>query len=129
MSGESSLTNNAATTTVSIISPGQKMHVASISMALTKAGVNTAALATVTIVDSGGTAVSGASVSGHWSGATSDSDTGLTNGAGQVTLQSNKVKRPAHGTTFTFTVDSVSLAGWSYDAGSNGETSDSISVP
>jgi hypothetical protein len=68
-------------------------------------------------------------VSGHWSGATSDSDTGITNGSGQVTLQSNKVKRAASGTTFTFTIDDVSLAGWSYDAGADVEGSDSISVP
>ena len=129
VSGESNLTNNVATTTVSIIPPGQMMHVAGIDMALKTAGVNTAALATVTIVDGGGTAVSGVGVFGHWSGASSDSDTGLTDGAGRVTLQSNNVKRALHGTTFTFTIDSVSLAGWSYDSGSNLETSDSISVP
>lgn len=129
VSGETNLANNAGTTTVSIIPPGQMMHVAGIDMALKTAGINTAGLATVTTVDAGGAPLSGASVSGHWSGATSDSDTGLTDGAGQVTLQSSNVKRAPHGTTFTFTVDDVSLAGWSYDAASNLESSDSISVP
>ncbi len=129
VSGETNLANNVATTTVSIIPPGQSMHVASIGMGLKRAGRNTSALATVTVANSGGAAVSGATVSGHWSGATSDSDTGVANSAGQVTLQSNNVKRAPSGTTFTFTVDSVSLAGWSYDAASNGETSDSISIP
>jgi len=129
VSGETNLENNAGRTTVNIIPPGQMMHVAGIDMALKTAGANTAGLATVTIVDAGGNPLSGASVSGHWSGVTSDSDTGLTNGTGQVTLQSNNVKRAPHGTTFTFTVDSVSLAGWSYDAAANVETSDSVSVP
>ncbi|UCH33057.1 MAG: subtilisin, partial [Armatimonadota bacterium] len=71
----------------------------------------------------------GATVSGHWSGATSDSDVGLTDAAGQVTLESNKVKAATSGTTFTFTVDTVALAGRTYDPASNVETSDSITVP
>jgi serine protease len=129
VSGESNLTNNVATTTVSIIPPGQMMHIAAIDMALKTAGANTSGLATVTIVDSGNAGVSGASVSGHWSGATSDSDTGLTDSTGRVTLRSDNVKRASQSTTFTFTVDNVSLAGWSYDTGSDLETSGSISVP
>jgi thermitase len=106
-----------------------KMHVASITMALKNAGSSTYALATITIVDAAGTPRAGAIVSGRWSGATNDSDTGTTNSSGQVTVQSNSVRRPPSGTTFTFTVNSVTLSGWVYDSAANVETSDSIKVP
>jgi thermitase len=110
-------------------SEASKMHVASITMALKKVGNYTYALATVTIVDAAGKAVAGAKVSGHWSGATNDSDTGTTNSSGQVTVQSNRVRKAPSGTTFTFTVDNVTLSGWVYDSATNVETSDSIRVP
>jgi len=107
----------------------KKMHVESIDMGLKTAGKNVSALATVTIVDELGKAVPGATVSGQWSGATSDSDAGVTDSSGRVTLQSNFLKRPPSGTTFTFTVGNVVLAGgWTYDATANVETSDSITV-
>lgn len=65
------------------------------------------AKATVTIVDKNGASVQGATVSGKWSGATTDSDTGVTNADGQVTLYSNEVK-VTNTATFTFTVNNVS---------------------
>jgi serine protease len=126
-SNESAPSNTASATTLP--APVQTMHVTSITMALKKAGLNTSARATVTTVDAAGHAVAGATVSGHWSGATSDSDAGLTNSGGQVTLESNKLKKPPSRTTFTFTVDNVALSGWTYDASANVETSDSITVP
>jgi hypothetical protein len=43
-----------------------------------------------------------------------------------VTLESNKIRNAVSGvTTFTFTVDGVTLSGWAYDPASNVETSDS----
>jgi PKD repeat protein len=116
-----------ATVTVTDVA-ANVMHVASIDMGLKTAGINTAGLATVTIVDANQMPVSGATVYGLWSGATSDADSGVTNSSGQVTLQSNYVKRAPPGTTFTFTVDDVVLAGWTYDSGVNAETSGSITV-
>jgi thermitase len=110
-------------------SEANKIHVNSITMALKKGGISTYALATITIVDADGKPVAGAKVSGHWSGATNDSDTGTTNSSGQVTVQSNGVRRAPSGTTFTFTVDNVTLNGWVYDSAANVETSDSITVP
>lgn len=110
-------------------SEAKKMHVQSITMALKKSGVSYYARATITIVDAAGNPVAGASVLGKWSGATSDSDTGKTNGSGQVTVQSNSVRRASSGTTFTFTVNNVVLSGWVYDSASNAETSDSVKVP
>ena len=81
----------------------------------------------VTIVDASDSPVEGAAVSGQWSGATSDSDLGVTDASGQVSLKSDSVKNPS-GTTFTFTVDDVAKAGWDYDSEANVETSKSINV-
>ena len=41
-------------------------------------------------------------------------------------LESDRVKDPPSGMTFTFTVDNVSKVGWTYDANANVESSDSI---
>jgi len=108
--------------------PHNVMHVAGIEMGFKKAGINTAGTATVTIVDATDNLVSGATVYGHWSGATRDVDSGMTNSVGLVTLQSDYVKRAKTMTTFTFTIDRVELTGWNYDAGENVETSDSITI-
>ncbi len=109
------------------------MHVADITMALAtvQRGPNpwTSAIATVSIVDESGNPVEGATVSGHWTGATNDSDSGITDASGKVSLESDKVKNAPSGTLFTFTVDDVVLSGWTYSSGSNAETSDSIAVP
>jgi|GEM_PF-494124 len=121
--------SDTLTVTVSEHTAAATMHVASINVGLKTAGINTSALATVTIVDSNGSPVEGVIVSGHWSGATTDSDSGVTDVNGQVTLESDKVKRAASGTTFTFTVDTVELSGWTYDPAANVEKSDSITVP
>ncbi|HIJ79931.1 MAG: S8 family serine peptidase [Desulfobulbaceae bacterium] len=107
----------------------QMMHVAAIDMALRMVGVNTSAQAIITIVDSNNAPVAGVSVSGQWSGATSDLDTGTTDLNGQVLLLSNNVKRAKSGTSFTFTVTGVELADWTYDAELNVVNSNSITVP
>ena len=107
------------------------MHVDSIEMSLKTRGpflVN--AITTVTIVDVNNTPVEGVTVSGHWSGATTDTDSGVTDASGKVSLESDKVKNPESGiTTFTFTVDGVTKDGWTYDSGANVEESDNIIVP
>jgi len=112
-------------------------HIHSIDMSLVtrpsgKKNIYTHAAALVTIVDAAGAAVEGATVEGtvegYWTNATDDADSGITNASGQVTLESDEVKNAPDGTTFTFTVDDVVLAGWTYDPGANVETSDSITV-
>jgi hypothetical protein len=109
--------------------PGDdEIYVDNISMTTSTAGGSrTEARATVRILDDAGSVVSGASVSGQWSGLTSDSDTGTTDGSGNVTLASNKV-RNANG-TYTFTVTGVTIAGKTYNAALNQETSDSVVYP
>jgi len=127
--------NDSLSATVTVTEPGTEptMHVASIEMSLStrKAGRNTFtnALATVTILDASNKPVQGATVYASWSGATSDSDSGLTDTQGKVTLESDAVKNASSGTTFTFTVDNVVKSGWTYDPASNIESSDFIVVP
>ena len=104
------------------------VYVDNIAMTTSTAGGNrTEARAIVTILDDAGSVVSGASVSGQWSGLTSDSDTGTTDGSGNVTLTSSKV-RNANG-TYTFTVTGVTASGMNYNSALNQETSDAIVFP
>jgi fibronectin type 3 domain-containing protein len=107
--------------------PSNAMHVADIAMSTKVAGKNVNGIATVTVVDAGGIPVEGATVSGHWSGLTSDSDSKITLADGTVSISSDKLKNPSG--TFTFTVDNITKAGWTYDFAANVETSDSITVP
>jgi len=119
--------------TVAITTPQeQEMHIASIDMGL-KSGESwfskyTYATATVTIVDSKTNPVKGAKVSGHWSHATADSDSGVTGSDGKITFRSDSRQSTAKGATFTFTVGDVTKSGWTYDPDVNFETSDSITV-
>jgi len=113
-------------------SSGNILHVAAIEMTLgsKNAGPNefVGAIAAVTVFDDSGAAVEGATVTGHWEGATTDSDTATTSGSGDAAMESDSVKNPPSGTTFTFVIDDVSKDGWIYDA-SISETRDSISTP
>ncbi|MCL5070066.1 MAG: S8 family peptidase [Actinobacteria bacterium] len=110
-----------------------KMHIGSIEMFLIDriSGKNTftKATATVTVVDENGLRRWRGSLSGTWSGATSDIDTGLTDSSGKVTLESNQIKKTLSGTVFTFTVNNISKDSWIYDSTKNIESSDSIAVP
>ena len=114
--------------------PSNNMHVNYITMTTedtTTHGKNifVNAKATVTIVDENGS-LEGAAVSGTWSGATTDTDSGVTDANGQVSLKSDKVKKHKNKKiTFTFNVDDVTKEGWTYDSNANVETSDSITVP
>jgi hypothetical protein len=120
---------DSATSELVVSSATNAMHIASIDMSFKTAGPNINAVVLVTIVDAAGAPVGDATVEGHWSGATSDIDSGVTGASGEVALSSDKLKSPPGGTVFTFTVDDVSLAGWTYDYAANVETSDSIPVP
>jgi len=102
------------------------MHVADIAMSLRTFSKSRAdALATVTVRDGSGNVVPGATVSGSWSGVVSGTVSASTNASGQASFRSARVKAST-GSTFTFTVTGVTLAGYTYDASQNTETSDSI---
>ncbi len=107
--------------------PPGTMHVASITMLLAIRSGVAQALALVTIVDATNNPVAGATVSGQWSGLTSDSDSGVTSSIGRVALASDRV--PGGSGTFTFTVTSVAHPNYTYDPSANVETSDSVSTP
>jgi hypothetical protein len=113
--------------------PANTSHIHSIDMSLGtrpsgKKNIYTRSIAQVTILDAASVAVEGATVEGHWTNATGDADSGVTNASGQVTLESDEVKNAPYGTTFTFTVDGVVLAGWTYDPAANVETSNSTTT-
>lgn len=119
---------DTATVTVSAQPATPTMHVEPIAMALKKAGLNTSAQATVTVLAADDSPMAGATVTGQWSGATRDTDTGITDTNGQVTLVSDNVKRVKSNTTYTFTLNGVTLTGWSYTL-PDPAPSGSISVP
>ncbi len=103
------------------------MYVEDIAMSSASYGGNRySGIATITILDDAGAAVSGADVSVTWSGVVSGTKTGTTNSNGVVVIESNKKK---NGGTFTVTLDSVAVSGYSYNSGLNVETSDSITAP
>ena len=84
----------------------------------------------VWLVDADGVPVEGATVKGHWEGATTDSDSGVTGANGwAMYIRSDTVRDPPSGTTFTFVVDTVVKEGWTYDRTKNVETFDSVTYP
>ncbi len=119
---------NASAALIYALSPPAKpkMHIARIDMAKQTSFPKTRAAATVYVVNEAGNPVSGASVSGKWSGLTFDSDTGTTDSGGKTVIYSDW-KTKAKG-TFTFSVTNMAKAGWIYDYSANLETGDSITV-
>ena len=101
------------------------MSVANIAMSLSSSRSRTNALASVTVRDVSGNPVSGAQVTGTWSGVVSGNASVTTNSSGAADFRSASVKATT-GSTFTFTVTGITLSGYTYDAASNVETRDSI---
>lgn len=95
------------------------VHVENIAMSLT----STNARAKVTVTDAAGKPVAGVTVSGRWSGVVSKNVSGVTNSTGNKTFSSPSSTKPG---AYTFTVTGVAIAGYTYDANQNKETSDSI---
>jgi hypothetical protein len=103
----------------------RSISVANIGMSLRSTSSRSDALASVTVRDGNGNPVSGATVSGTWSGVASGSASVATDSSGVAGFRSARVKA-ASGSTFTFTVTGITLSGYVYDASRNVETSDSI---
>lgn len=74
----------------------------------------------VTVVDQNGQPVQGVTVSGVWSGPSSQTESGNSNASGQVTETSNYVNNNPG--PFQYCVTGVSKAGYIYDAGANSAT-------
>ncbi|MCP5104238.1 MAG: hypothetical protein GY950_12700 [bacterium] len=79
----------------------------------------------VTVKDTDGNVIPGASVSITWTGIVRARDTQVTNGRGKYNFKSPKTTAAAG--TFTLTVTDVSASGYVYNPALNVETSDSIS--
>jgi hypothetical protein len=99
---------------------GTDMHVDSIVLSTKAQGPRDRGRATVTIVDENGDPVSGATVSGTFTGDVTGTDSGTTDSNGQVTLQTSAFNGVV---SFGFCVDNVS-GSLTYDAGANVETCD-----
>lgn len=112
--------------TVTEVSSEAEMHVERIDMGIQDFWFRIRCLATVTIADADGNPVSGAEISGHWSGLGRGTERGLTGADGSITFTSNLARKT--GEPFVFTVDAVSRDGWIYTPSANRETSDSISL-
>jgi hypothetical protein len=82
--------------------------------------------ATVWVRSAEGANISGAIVSGDWSGAVSGTSMGTTGSDGKTMLESPSKK---NGGTFTFTVTSVVKSGYTYNPSLNVEDSDTIIAP
>ncbi|MGD8793087.1 MAG: PKD domain-containing protein [Anaerolineae bacterium] len=108
-------------------SGGGTFYVSDIAMTGKAAGPNRSASAVVTILDTDGNPVAGATVYGTWSGDYNGTVSGVTGADGTVSFDSGKVRQAD--ATFTFTVDDVVLSGYVYDPALNAETSDTITVP
>lgn len=118
---------------VEVVEEIKTMHIASIDVSFTKtkeAGPNIFGYATaiVTIVNETDDPVQNANVLCHWSDATSDSDSGITNISGVVSLESDTAKVQS-GAQFIFTVGNVTHSVFTYNATANVEDQDYIIVP
>ncbi len=102
------------------LAPANVVHVQSITMSWVASGTRFKSRAVVKVVDGNGAAVSGATVTGNFSGAFSESGwTAVTDATGNATITSTSTIRTG---TVTFTVTNVS---GNYDATANVVTSKS----
>jgi len=92
------------------------------NIAMTKIQGNSKGRATITIKNTDGNVVSGATVYITWSGSVSGTANGVTDASGNVVFTSDR----ARGGTFTITVNNVTHATYNYNASLNVETSDTI---
>ena len=121
VNAESANSNQVSATTPA---PPAGLHVGSIVLSTRNvSGGNKYARATVTIVDAGGSPVSGATVTGTFSGNFTGTTSAVTNGSGVAVLEVGPKKGS---TSFTFCVDNVTHSTLPYDSGANAETCDSI---
>jgi V8-like Glu-specific endopeptidase len=107
------------------LDPGEivTMHVQSIVLTVVPAnGPFNRAVAEVTVVDQDGLPVSGATVTGTFTGGVSGSGSAVTNESGVAVVQSPKVKGTI--ASFTFCVDDVTHATFIYNSSDNVETCD-----
>lgn len=121
----SGLSSVADTVTI-VVQNNNYIYVANIAMSLSTGKQGTQATATVTVRNQNGALVSGATVTGQWSGLTSGTVSKSTSRQGVAALTSTRTKSTG---TFTFTVTGITISGSTYSPTRNGETTDSITTP
>jgi PKD repeat protein len=105
--------------------PTKVVYVADIAMSYASVKGGKTAKAVVTIKNGSGSLMSGATVTGSWSGAvTGTSSVKTVNGI--ATFVSKKTTKKG---LATFTVTGVTATGYTYNSGMNNETSDSVPLP
>jgi len=102
------------------------IYVANIAMNLSSSRQGTQANATVTVRNQNGALVSGATVTGQWSGLTTGTVSRSTSRKGVAALTSARTRSTG---TFTFTVTGITITGSTYSPTRNVETTDSITTP
>ena len=103
------------------------MYVANVTGAAASAPRNRwVATATIT-VESGGSALAGVLVEGAWSNGVNGSGSCTTNGAGSCEISRSNIK--GNTSSVTFTVNNLSLSGYTYDSSLNGTDTVIISKP
>ncbi len=121
----SGLSSVADTVTITVQN-NNFVYVANIAMSTSSSKQGTQATATVTVRNQSGALVSGATVTGQWSGLTSSTVSKSTSRQGTAGLTSARTRSAG---TFVFTVTGITFTGSTYRSASNTETSDSISNP
>jgi parallel beta-helix repeat protein len=120
---ESAQSSNVTGTTSS---PTLKaMRVSNVTINVQSKGGGWDLIPTVTIVDADGRAVSGATVTGSWSGATTGTLTAVTDSNGNARFQSQHTTNTG---TATFTVNNVSHSSFVYDSRLNTMTSATVTL-
>lgn len=119
-------TDSATIQIVATQNPALVMHIGGISMMLVSGGSGTSARATVIVLNAGGQPVSGATVTGNWTGLVKGSSSGTTDANGYAVLTSRASRKKG---TFTVAISNVTRTGYTYNASANVETSKSIVVP
>jgi PKD repeat protein len=97
--------------------PSDTVHVDDIVITVTYKAVFETPNADVTVVDDGGSPVSGATVYGYFNGPDTGTESGVTGGDGVATITGSKTKTPP--ADWCFTVTDVSVGGYTYDPGAN----------
>ncbi|RTR37896.1 DNRLRE domain-containing protein [Shewanella canadensis] len=102
------------------------VHVEQIAMAIESVNrKKLRAQAEVWVVDNMGSGIGNVAVQGGWTGLSTQSVSGVTSGEGKVSFSSGNANKNSSG-QFIFTVNSLSLTGYTYLESDNIETSDCI---
>jgi hypothetical protein len=102
------------------------MWITAISGQALSQGKNKYARATITVRNANGQPVSGAVVTGQWSGARTGTGSGTTAANGTVSIDSAKLRT---GGAATFTVTAVTKAGHTYTPAQNAASSVTVNIP